>query len=108
MPYDERLAERVRDVLAPHDEVTERRMFGGLAFMVAGKMCCGVIGDTLMVRVGPAYHEAALRRRHVRVMDFTGRPSTGMVYVDPPGLATRRQLAGWVERGVAGALAAKG
>jgi hypothetical protein len=61
-----------------------------------------------MVRVGPAYHALALRRRHVRTMDFTGRPMTGMVYVDPPGISTRRQLAGWVGRGISGAIAASG
>jgi hypothetical protein len=109
MAYDEQLAGRIRRVLAARDDVAEKKMFGGLAFMVDGHMCCGVIGDDLMVRVGPEALGAALARPHVRVMDFTGRPSRGMVYVGPGGTGTARAVAGWVARGLAqvGALAAR-
>jgi hypothetical protein len=66
--------------------VTERQMFGGLAFMLGGHMCCGVVKDTLMVRLGPGAASRALERPHVRPMDFTGRPMKGMVFVEPGGL----------------------
>ena len=97
MAYDERLAERVREALKGRD-VREQKMFGGLTFMVSGKMACGLVGDTLMVRVGP--DAGALARPHVRAMDFTGRPMKGLVYVDPPGIKTTRQLQEWVSSGV--------
>jgi len=76
-------------------------MFGGLAFLLRGHMVCGVVGDALMVRVGPAQYEAALGRSHVREMDFTGRPLKGFVFVGPPGIRSARQLESWVERGLA-------
>jgi TfoX/Sxy family transcriptional regulator of competence genes len=100
MSYDERTAARVRAVLARRRDVVERRMFGGLTFMVNGAMCCGITADALVVRVGPAAYEAALAEPHVRPMTFTGRPLAGMVYVDPPGYRTTRALARWVQRGV--------
>ena len=76
-------------------------MFGGLAFMVAGHMCCGVIDDTLMVRVGPEHYPKALTIAHAREMDFTGKPLTGFVYVAPPGFESDRDLSDWVTRGLA-------
>jgi len=88
MAFDEELAERVREVL-PADEtgrVSERKMFGGLAFLLDGHMFVGVVGAELMVRLGPQGTAAALRLEHVREMDFTGRPSKGMVFVQPAGL----------------------
>jgi len=84
--YDEDLADRVRAVLPPAEAVTERQMFGGLAFMLGGHMFCGVVKDTLMVRLGPDGAGRALDRPHVRPMDFTGRPMKGMVFVEPGGL----------------------
>src|SRR5215471_7171010 len=85
--YDESLARRVRDVLAGIDgEITERKMFGGLAFMLNGHMFTGIVGDELMLRLGEAGAEAALRRDHVREMDFTGRPMKAMVFIEPAGL----------------------
>jgi hypothetical protein len=84
--YDEDLADRVRAVLPSGEAVTERQMFGGLAFMLAGHMFCGVVRDTLMVRLGPDGADRALTRPHVRPMDFTGRPMKGMVFVEPGGL----------------------
>jgi hypothetical protein len=76
-------------------------MFGGLAFLVGGHMCCGVVGDRLMVRVGPDAYEEALGRPHARKMDFTGRPMRGLVYVEPRGFASEDALAGWIARGLA-------
>lgn len=101
MAYDEALATRVREALESTPEVTERKMFGGLAFMVAGNLCCGVLGDELMVRVGPEAWAAALAAPHAREMDFTGRSMTGMVYVAPAGLVSDPDLEAWVGRGVA-------
>jgi TfoX/Sxy family transcriptional regulator of competence genes len=75
-------------------------MFGGLSFMVAGQMCCGVLGDELVVRVGAERFDAALAQPHVRPMDFTGRRSTGMVYVAQDGLRTDQALKAWVQQGV--------
>ena len=85
MAYDETLAERIRGVL-PVGDMREQKMFGGLAFMLDGHMLCGVVGDTLMLRLGPEGADRAQQRPHVRPMDFTGRTMKAMVYVDPPGL----------------------
>jgi TfoX/Sxy family transcriptional regulator of competence genes len=85
--YDETLAARIREVIGGIDgEVTERKMFGGLAFMLNGHMFTGVVGGELMLRLGDAGAAAALRREHVREMDFTGRPMKAMVFVEPAGL----------------------
>ena len=87
MAYDKTLATRIREITADIDgEVTERKMFGGLAFMVNGHMFTGVVGDELMLRLGEAGAAAALRREHVREMAFTGRPMKAMVFVEPAGL----------------------
>jgi TfoX/Sxy family transcriptional regulator of competence genes len=97
--YDEVLAERVRDALALREELGERRMFGGIAFMLAGNMACGVLGEDLIVRVGPNEDERALAEPHTRPFDFTGRPMKGFVVVSPEGTATDEALAEWVESG---------
>ncbi len=86
MAYDEDLADRVRAVLPRGAAVTERQMFGGMAFMLGGHMFCGVVKDTLMLRLGPEAAGRALDQPHVRPMDFSGRPMKGMVFVDPAGL----------------------
>jgi hypothetical protein len=88
--YDEDPAERVRAVLPAGGAVTERQMFGGLAFMLGGHMFCGVVEDTLMVRLGPDGPGRALDRPHVQPMDFTGRPMKGMVFVEAPACAAQR------------------
>ena len=98
MAFDEALADRVREVLAARPELSERRMFGGIAFMLAGNMCCGVIGEDLMVRLGDD-GEAALAEPHTRPMDFTGKPMKTTIYVDPEGTARDDDLAKWVEAG---------
>jgi TfoX/Sxy family transcriptional regulator of competence genes len=99
MAYDEQLAERIRGALYGRDGVTERKMFGGIAFMVGGNMAVGVIRDDLMVRIGADAHDAALAQPHVRVMDFGHRPMKGMIYVGPEGVATDPDLARWVDAG---------
>lgn len=101
MAYDEQLATRVGEVLPDPSLVAERKMFGGLAFLVRGNMSCGIIGDRLMVRVSRDSHEAALAQPHVRAMDFTGKPMRGFVYVEPAGIATAADLLEWVHGGVA-------
>jgi TfoX/Sxy family transcriptional regulator of competence genes len=98
--YDETLALRVRAALGGQTGVVERKMFGGLVFMVNGNMCCGVAGDRLMVRVGLAAYEDALTQPHAGLMDFTGRPMRGSVIVAPAGLASDADLAAWLHRGL--------
>jgi len=97
--FDEVLAERARRALAGTDGLAEKQMFGGLGFLVHGHMCAGIVGSTLMVRLGPEADSEALAHPHVRPMDFTGRPMTGMVFVDPPAVATDEMLAAWLTRG---------
>jgi TfoX/Sxy family transcriptional regulator of competence genes len=100
MAYDEALAARLRALLARRGGVAELKMFGGLCYMLDGKMLVGVIGADLMVRVGPESYEEALARRHARPMDFTGRPLTGFVYVAPAGYRGA-SLGKWVEEAAA-------
>lgn len=97
MAFDAGLAQRVREVLASQPGVTERAMFGGLAFLVDGKMFVGINHTSLMARVGPERHADALAQPHVRPMDFTGRPMRGYVYIDAPGLREDHDLAAWVQ-----------
>ena len=99
MAFDETLAERIRDVFSERDGVTERKMFGGIAFMVQGNMAVGVIGEDLMVRLDPADAERALAEPHARPMDFTGKPAKNMIYVAPEGTASDPDLTTWVEAG---------
>ena len=100
MPFDQALAERVRAALKGTRSLKEKRMFGGLAFLVRGHMCCGIVGDDLVVRTGPETYETALARPHARPMDFTGRPLRGLVYVSPAGHRTGRELKGWIQTGI--------
>ena len=101
MAYDEELAHRVRSVLGPRENITERKMFGGLAFMLNGNMCCCVDQANLVVRTGPDRYEEALQRPNARVFDFTGRPMRGFVYVDEGGLVEESGLKDWVDMSVA-------
>jgi TfoX/Sxy family transcriptional regulator of competence genes len=98
--YDERLTGRVRKLMKAHSRVTEREQFGGIGFLVRGNMACGVLGQDLLVRVGPAGHEAALAEKHVRPFALTGRPSRGWVLVAPAGMGTEARLRRWVEAGL--------
>jgi TfoX/Sxy family transcriptional regulator of competence genes len=101
MSYDEAVAGRVRKELEGSPDVVEKGMFGGIAFMVRGNMCCGVIGDRLMLRVGPKGYETALSRPHASAMDFTGRPMKGLVYVEPAGFASPGDLNTWIGKAMA-------
>jgi TfoX/Sxy family transcriptional regulator of competence genes len=97
--YDEALADRVRELIALRSEVVERKMFGGIAWMLSGNMACGVIGDELIVRLDPEDAERALAEPHTRPFDFTGRPMRNMAMVAPEGTADDQNLAGWVDAG---------
>ena len=88
-------------MLGARDDVVEKRMFGGLCFMVRGHMAVGLTAAELMVRVGPTAWADALAEEHAREMDFTGKSLKGFVYVDPAGWATKSDLQAWVARGVA-------
>ena len=109
MAFDEGTAQRIREALDDRADVSEKKMFGGITFLLGGNMCVGVVGDELMVRVGAAQFEAALAELHAREMDFTGRAMKGFVYVAEPGFESDGDLCAWVERGVAfaGSLPAK-
>jgi len=98
--YNNNLAERLRATLAGYSGLEERRMFGGLAFLLRGNMCCGVVGEDVVVRVGPEEYRAALSEPHTRKMDFTGTPLKGFVYVSPKGVASDQNLRYWVGRAV--------
>jgi TfoX/Sxy family transcriptional regulator of competence genes len=99
MAYDEELAERVRELLAARSEVGERKMFGGIAFMVSGNMACGVLKEDLIVRLGDEEGEKAIAEDGVRPFDFTGKPMKGIVYVSPERISDDGGLAEWVEAG---------
>lgn len=98
MAYDEELATRIRNRLDDPLGVSERKMFGGVAFMVYGNMCVGIVGRDLMVRLGQAEYEKALTEPFVRPMDFTGKPLKGFIYVDADGIETDKQLDAWLNR----------
>ena len=110
MAFDEDLAARVRERLARTKGIEEKKMFGGIAFMIRGHMSVGIVKDALMVRVGADEHEKLLRRPHARPMDFTGRPLKGFLFVDSPGLESDTDLERWIAHGVdyAASIPAKG
>ena len=101
MSYDEKLDARIRAALGPLPELEEKKMFGGVGFLVNGNMACGVHKNDLIVRVGAANYAEALSRPHTRVFDMTGRPMAGWVMVEPQGCATQVELKLWVEKGLA-------
>ncbi|MFI5014527.1 MAG: TfoX/Sxy family protein [Hyphomicrobiales bacterium] len=100
MGYDANTTERVRRILSGRGDVVEKKMVGGLSFMVNGSMCCGLTGTAFMVRVGREACERALAEPHVRPMEFAGRALAGFVCVDPRGYRTDAALAKWVQRGI--------
>ena len=100
MGYDESTAERVRRILSAQQDIAEKRMIGGLSFMVKGSMCCGLTGTALMVRVGPDAMEGTLAEPHVRPMEFAGRALAGFVCVAPEGYRSDTALATWIQRGI--------
>ncbi|WP_129672055.1 TfoX/Sxy family protein [Candidatus Chloroploca sp. Khr17] len=104
MAFDDDLARRVREMLAEQPALRERKMFGGLAFLLAGNMCCAILGDELLVRVGPERYPAALAQPYARIRSLAGRTMTGVVVVAPAGLASDEALQSWVMQGVAYAM----
>lgn len=101
MAFDERMADRIRDSLGPQVAVVERRMFGGLAFLWRSKMFACVVGEDLMVRVGKEQAAEALKRPHVRPMDFTGKPLAGYIYVAPEGVDLDEELERYLQAALA-------
>jgi TfoX/Sxy family transcriptional regulator of competence genes len=100
LSYDPEAAERVRQLLSGRGDVVEKRMVGGLSFLVNGNMCCGITGTGLMVRVGAEGREQALREPHTRPMQFAGRDLSGFICVEPAGFAADDALTRWVQRGL--------
>jgi len=100
MPYDLNLAKRIRDHLASFPDLEEKKMFGGVAFLIRGNMACGVHGDGMIVRVGAENYQAALQQSFTRPFDMTGRPMAGWIVVDPEGCEQDRDLQEWVKRGI--------
>jgi hypothetical protein len=109
MAFDADLAARIRDALARIRNVVEKKMFGGVGFLLDGHMLVGVWKDALIARIGPDAYDDALLEPHVGVFDITGRPMRGWVMVEPEGVEDDQQLAVWVGRAVAfvGTLPAK-
>jgi TfoX/Sxy family transcriptional regulator of competence genes len=99
MAYDEKLAQRIREILGKSKAVSEKKMFGGICFLVNGKMACGVLKNDLIAKIGKENHNQAMSQKHVRSFDFTGKPMAGIVYVAPAGLKTKNDLKKWVEMG---------
>lgn len=96
MAFDDKLAARIRKRLGKRAGILEKRMFGGIAFLLNGNMCCGVHGTEMIVRLDPEETDKALSERHTRLFDLTGRPMKGWILVEPKGLATDAQLGKWV------------
>lgn len=96
MAFDEGVAQRIREALQDRPDVVEKKMFGGIAFMVRGNMCAGVVGEALMLRVGNERFETLLSRPHARQMDFTGKPMSGFLFVDPEGYESDTDLEKWL------------
>jgi TfoX/Sxy family transcriptional regulator of competence genes len=97
MAYSEQLAERIRNTLQRVSRVEEKKMMGGLTFMVNGKMCVGISKDDLMARLDPAVYETALKKKGCREMNFTGKPMKGFVFVGPEGTGNQKDLSYWID-----------
>jgi TfoX/Sxy family transcriptional regulator of competence genes len=98
MAYNEKLADRIREIIAASEKnVEEKKMFGGLCFMVNDKMCVGVRNDSLMMRIGPDNYEEALEKEGCTPMEFTGRAMKGFVYVEEAALNTKKKLETWMK-----------
>ncbi len=98
MAYDENLAERIRTKLKGTRGLSEKKMFGGVGFLINGNMACGVIKQDMVVRLAGDQAEAALQRAHVKVFDMTGKPMKGWILVEPKGVASDKALEGWIEQ----------
>jgi TfoX/Sxy family transcriptional regulator of competence genes len=99
--FDETLARRIRKVLDGRKDLVEKHMFGGVCFMIRGRMCCGISDSSLMVRLDPDEADRLADRPHVRPMDFTGKPMRGYLFVDAEGIDSPKALRSWVDRSVA-------
>jgi TfoX/Sxy family transcriptional regulator of competence genes len=97
MAYNEKLVDRLREALMDLPKVEEKQMFGGVCFMVNGKMCMGVVKDEIMCRIDPAMDEIVLEKEGCRPMDFTGRPMKGYVFVSEEGMKNKKDLQYWVD-----------
>jgi TfoX/Sxy family transcriptional regulator of competence genes len=97
MAYSEKLSNRIREAIAELPKVEERLMFGGVCYMLNGKMCIGVVDDEMMCRIGPEVYEVALEKRGCREMVFTGRPMKGYVYVSNDGMKTKKEFDYWID-----------
>ena len=104
MAYDEGLAQRIRELLPVEESLVEKKMFGGVGFMLHGNMACGVNKEDLIVRVGPDGYDEALARANARPFDFTGRPMKGWITVGPEGYESDEDLQVWVKQGIEFAL----
>ncbi|UCH36988.1 MAG: TfoX/Sxy family protein [Candidatus Bathyarchaeota archaeon] len=104
MVYNEQIADRIRKALRNQPGIVERKMFGGLAFLLYGNMCCGVLGERVMIRTGPDFYETALQKPHVTPMDFTGRIMRNFVVVGPDGLQSDEELSEWIGYAISFAL----
>jgi TfoX/Sxy family transcriptional regulator of competence genes len=104
MAYDEGLAQRIRELLPGDESLVEKKMFGGVGFMLQGNMACGVNKDDLIVRVGPDGYDEAVVRPNARPFDFTGKPMKGWIMVGPEGYESDEDLQVWVEQGIVFAL----
>lgn len=100
MAYDEGLAQRLNEILAAVPGIVEKKMFGGIGYLVGGNMACGIIGEDLIIRVGPDKYDDSLQMRHARPFDFTGRPMKGWIMVSPEGYESDSHLHEWAERGL--------
>ncbi len=100
MAYNEKLAERIRKTLEKESGLSEKRMFGGLSFLINRNMCAGVLEDNLVVRVGYEKYEEALSLPNASPMDFTGRPMKGFIYVGSDGYKTEKSLSKWIQLGL--------
>jgi TfoX N-terminal domain len=98
--YDEALADRIGTALAGRGDFVEKKMFGGIGFLLNGNMCVGVWKDQLILRLSAEQADTALEHEHVRVFDITGRAMTGWVLVDPDGTATDEALGGWIDQSI--------
>ncbi len=96
MAYSEDLADRLRVVLATQEDIEEKKMMGGLTFMVNGKMCVGIVKNDLMARINPDIHDHAIEQNGCREMDFTGKPMKGYVFVSPEAIESEKALSYWV------------
>ncbi len=100
MAFSENLADRLRLALASQEDLEEKKMMGGLTFMVNGKMCVGIVKEDLMVRLNPDIHAEVIEKNGCREMDFTGKPMKGYVFVSPEAVESEKELAYWVNLGL--------